>query len=348
MTIENLIESLQTDILNDHIPLVNLVRKAQVIARKLNLTMLEDWTINELDGYPDHSSTPDYRQVPAALVASFGNGVMRVTGKHVSTSLLPEPVRDRYRSYKFKDGISTLLNFSTIGEKELHISLPDVTASFYHNKVYEGYACEEIVQVVSLPYIVQILDAIRDRLLRFVLDIEEEVISIEEESREVVTARLNFLLSNQTQSSSSIKKLPTIFLCHSSLDKQFATHLSESLESHSISTWLDKKDLIVGQDWIDEIQDAVSRATYVVVIQSESLAKHGPWAKEEFKLAFQRQVTENRTVILPVIIDESSPIPLLGSRHFADFRGSFEFGLQQLIRAIKHFNGDRADEIANN
>ncbi len=55
-------------------------------------------------------------------------------------------------------------------------------------------------------------------------------------------------------------------------------------------------------------------------------------------MAFQRQIKEKRTIVLPIIIEDCEPIPLLGSKHYADFRGSFEFGLGELIKAIKHFS----------
>ena len=57
----SLVMELQRDALNPDNPVSNLLRKALVIATKLDLKNLENWITLELSGYPDQDLVPDYR-----------------------------------------------------------------------------------------------------------------------------------------------------------------------------------------------------------------------------------------------------------------------------------------------
>ncbi len=187
--LQSLLASLRNSILDENMSLIGLIRKAQVIARKLSLKQLEEWAICELDGYVNRDQVPDYRKVGSPLVASFSNGVYRVSNKHVPVSMIPSKIRDDIRYHRFDDGISTLQNFIASGEQAVIISVPDIIGSYYHKKVYEGYLCENIYKEIPMPYVVQVLDSIRDHLLRIILDIEDEYIPDEIEAHDVMIAR---------------------------------------------------------------------------------------------------------------------------------------------------------------
>ena len=58
---DSLVLELQRDAMDGSISLLDLLRKAQVVARKLNIQELQHWIQNELDGYPDKSEPPKYR-----------------------------------------------------------------------------------------------------------------------------------------------------------------------------------------------------------------------------------------------------------------------------------------------
>jgi hypothetical protein len=63
-----LVIELQRDALNPNISVTNLLRKALVVAKKLNLTDFEHWISLELNGYYEADSTlPKYRYVVGQL-----------------------------------------------------------------------------------------------------------------------------------------------------------------------------------------------------------------------------------------------------------------------------------------
>lgn len=58
---DSLVLELQREATNGSTTLLDLLRKALVVARKLNIKELQHWIRNELDGYPDKSELPQYR-----------------------------------------------------------------------------------------------------------------------------------------------------------------------------------------------------------------------------------------------------------------------------------------------
>ncbi|MEG4533665.1 AbiTii domain-containing protein [Microcoleus sp. D2_18a_D3] len=57
----SLVLELQRDALNPEISVLVLLRKALVVARKLNIQEFQQWVEKELNGYPGRSYLPQYR-----------------------------------------------------------------------------------------------------------------------------------------------------------------------------------------------------------------------------------------------------------------------------------------------
>jgi hypothetical protein len=57
----SLVLELQRDALNPEISVLVLLRKALVVARKLNIQEFQQWVEKELNGYPERSYLPQYR-----------------------------------------------------------------------------------------------------------------------------------------------------------------------------------------------------------------------------------------------------------------------------------------------
>jgi hypothetical protein len=130
---------------------------------------------------------------------------------------------------------------------------------------------------------------------------------------------------------------PTVFLCHSTMDKPFVRQLRDELRKRKIRVWLDEEQILVGHDFVQRMQEGISNSDFTVVVLSPRFVKFGPWAKEEYRAALVKQVSENKIVLLP-ILQETCEIPsLLSTKKYADFRNSFEDGLEALAHSIlKH------------
>ncbi|HEX7722845.1 MAG TPA: toll/interleukin-1 receptor domain-containing protein [Pyrinomonadaceae bacterium] len=72
-----------------------------------------------------------------------------------------------------------------------------------------------------------------------------------------------------------------VFLCHSSGDKVSVRSLYQRLREDGIEAWLDEEEILPGQDWEDEITQAVRAVDAVIVCLSrESVSKTGHVQKE--------------------------------------------------------------------
>jgi len=62
-----LVEQLQSDAMNDSVPITVLLRKAKAAAVKLRQTELADWIEHEISGYPPEADVPEYRVLYSRL-----------------------------------------------------------------------------------------------------------------------------------------------------------------------------------------------------------------------------------------------------------------------------------------
>jgi formylglycine-generating enzyme required for sulfatase activity len=84
-------------------------------------------------------------------------------------------------------------------------------------------------------------------------------------------------------------------------DRQVADQICSALESQGIRCWIAHRDILPGDDWMDDIIDAVDQAKIVVLVFSANTEK-SQWVKDEIKLALE----EKRTII-PFRIQDVSP-----------------------------------------
>jgi hypothetical protein len=127
---------------------------------------------------------------------------------------------------------------------------------------------------------------------------------------------------------------PLMFICHASEDKPFVEHLVAALDRRALHAWFDKREIFVGDSIVAKINDALGETRYIVpVLSSRSVVK--PWVLRELNSSLMRQLSHQGITILPVLIDECQIPPLLADIKYADFRGSFDQGFAELLRAIR-------------
>lgn len=60
---------LQQEAISKESDILNLLRKAYLVARKLKLNEFENWINNELNGYENMDKLPDYRKIRGEVKA---------------------------------------------------------------------------------------------------------------------------------------------------------------------------------------------------------------------------------------------------------------------------------------
>ncbi len=127
---------------------------------------------------------------------------------------------------------------------------------------------------------------------------------------------------------------PVMFICHASEDKPFVERLVAALDRRALHAWFDKREILVGDSIVAKINDALEKTRYILpVLSVRSVAK--PWVLREINSSLMRQLSNEGIVILPVLLDECTIPPLLADIKYADFRTSFDHGLDEVLRAIR-------------
>ena len=96
-----------------------------------------------------------------------------------------------------------------------------------------------------------------------------------------------------------------VFLCHASDDKAEVRKLSQRLQADGIDVWLDEEKLLPGQEWQNEIPQAVRDSDIILVcLSKQSTTKEG-YVQKEIALALDiaDEKPENTIFIIPLKLE---------------------------------------------
>lgn len=142
---------------------------------------------------------------------------------------------------------------------------------------------------------------------------------------------LDWLNGNTTASGNMDR--PTVFLSHSSKDKPFVSRLATDLKSKGVPVWFDQWELKVGDSLTEKIEHGISQSGWLAVVISNS-SVNSDWVQKELRAAQARELRDKSVFVLPIIIDDCE-IPLfLLDKLYADFRASYEQGLDALLKRV--------------
>ncbi len=170
-----LIEEIQHEAVDSKGDLGTILRKCKILAARLGSRPLEDWLLWESNGYPENVGVPDYRIWPLELKGHFsgpfGSGLRNAP---IPWMCLPEKARELYQNYKFRQSIASIediLRKSKGGS--LHVSTGDLAVVLGMN-VYQHQNCMQAWAEFSVSNLVELLNAVRNRVLDFALAVWKE------------------------------------------------------------------------------------------------------------------------------------------------------------------------------
>lgn len=99
-----------------------------------------------------------------------------------------------------------------------------------------------------------------------------------------------------------------VFLSYNSADRAVVVMVAEMLKSLGIRPWLDVWDLIPGQPWQTQLEQAIDKVKSAVVCVGAS--GMGPWQDHEMA-AFIRKFVKRRSPVMPVVLPGLIKIPEL-------------------------------------
>ena len=126
--------------------------------------------------------------------------------------------------------------------------------------------------------------------------------------------------------------MSSVFIAYSHKDKPFATRLAGDLRDAGHTVWIDDTAILVGDSLIERIRGAIDNVDFVAaIISSRSL--NSQWVKKELDLASNREMDEERVVVLPILLDDVELPGFLKGKYYADFReeDKYQHALGELL-----------------
>jgi len=116
-----------------------------------------------------------------------------------------------------------------------------------------------------------------------------------------------------------------VFLSHNKADQAAVERLASQLEKSGLKVWLDHWNLLPGDPWQDEIEEALDRSRTVAVFVGPSGI--GGWHNEEMRSALETRVVDRNRRVIPVLLPGAVEPELprfLRRLHWVDFRNGLE------------------------
>lgn len=140
-----------------------------------------------------------------------------------------------------------------------------------------------------------------------------------------------------------------VFLSHSSKDKQFVREFDSALHGFGVPTFLDERDIGLGEDIPQRVYKELAEASHVLYfISRDSIASQ--WVQEELSVAKMREKEDKGILILPILIDEVPELPTsIMSKRYADFQnGSVDIDDPNFALVLDTLGVARQETVAAN
>lgn len=160
-------------------PLADLLRRCLVLAIRLDMDDFEQWAEQELNGYPNKDSLPDYRVSKVRSYGTLSNGFRMEKNHPIPMLSLPEDIRDFVETVGVFESVGAIeKTLVPLAEKDslrypwIPDLLPIVSAALTKNSP-GGYHLVEAWQLLPQSVPSSILETVRNRVLSFVLQVQK-------------------------------------------------------------------------------------------------------------------------------------------------------------------------------
>lgn len=164
---ESIVLDLQRELTSSDCDIVNVLRKAHLIAAKLGLKEFDEWIGNELNGYSSEKQVPAYRNIRCILqMSNLNHDLMPV--------IFPNPELERKISEKYiTQSISEILTLINIGKDDLKMNCNGAELKAFNK------ACNNVIPMqfkyhVPVASVAGIIEKVKNTLLEWTLKLEKE------------------------------------------------------------------------------------------------------------------------------------------------------------------------------
>lgn len=142
-------------------------------------------------------------------------------------------------------------------------------------------------------------------------------------------------------------KICDVFISYHSGDSEWVSALVEDLKARGVTVWLDREQILAGDPFIRNLEEAIAKSRCVVFVISPGWLR-SVWVREEFhRTMILANTATGGPRLIPILIDNSEPPPpgFLASRSWVDFREGAKRSdsIGQLVAGITGLSQGKAD-----
>jgi hypothetical protein len=124
------------------------------------------------------------------------------------------------------------------------------------------------------------------------------------------------------------------FISHSTKDKPFVRRLAADLVANDVRVWLDEQRILVGDSIPEKIAQGLAESDFFLMVVSHN-SVDSAWVRKELNSALVHEIERRKVAVLPIKLDEAKMPDSINDKLYADFTGSYEKGISDLLRSIK-------------
>ena len=176
----SLLNQIQEDLTSPSSNLSDILRRAKVLASRLKSSELRNWVKLESEGYESREELPDYRQMHLCILGTYkgpyGSGINNAP---IPMMNIPEDVKEWATKFEIYDNVATLEEMLKRREESFHFyHPPELTRLIEHHIGRQPpMVLVQTFQTVPRYTLTGIVDNIKNRLLDFVLELQEQGIN---------------------------------------------------------------------------------------------------------------------------------------------------------------------------
>lgn len=163
----SIVLELQNEIVSSNCDVVNVLRRAHLIAKKLKLTDIDQWIQYELNGYPDQDSCPEYRKIYGSLKA------YNVYNGWISTLIQDKELEKKICEMKLINSITEIISLCKSSEKDLMIVFAGEKIALL-NELFDSPLPMNYALFISKTAVKDIEEKVKNTILEWTLKLESE------------------------------------------------------------------------------------------------------------------------------------------------------------------------------
>lgn len=155
--------------------LTDALLKTKVLLHKIGHQELVEWVNHELNGYPRDRTVPEYRVLPAQVLANMANMVYQINSHPIPIGHLSEEQRESLETSAMHQSLAVLEKLVEKDGGSLQATIPMEFNGILGEQLASGLKIQRAWCSIGQASVAQIFVQVRSRLLDFVLGLKDQI-----------------------------------------------------------------------------------------------------------------------------------------------------------------------------